>query len=409
MLKRLLNNWNWKILSLAVAFTLWLIVMNYEDPFITRTFKNVPVVKLNEDAITSQRKAVYYRSGESVELVLEGPRSVMDRYSASDIYAYADLSKVSVTNAVDIEININEKLSIKEQKPLKMEIDLENVITVQKEIQAYYDGEPANGYVKLEPSIEPNVIQITGPESNISRVSKVFASINIDGAKDDLTLYATPLLVDENNEVVQGITMSNTMVEVRVPVQRLKKIGISENLVKTAAPGYGIDDIALDMESVMVRGEDNALAQIDRIVIENFDLGNYTEPTDIQVDLTTFLPEGVYIYGSEGIATVHVDVAPLQQKTLEFTTDDIQVENVPDDLEYVFVTAPDKVFGIIFEGTEKVLDELDLSSVSLILSLRDRPAGTFTLPLEMHLPAVVTVVQDADDVTVRLQKAEADN
>lgn len=406
MIKRILNNWNWKVLSLAVAFTLWLIVMNYEDPFVTRTFRNVPVSKLNESAITSLRKAIDYRSGEVVDLVLEGPRSVMDRFSLTDIYAYADLSKVSVTNAVDIEISLNEKVSIKEQNPLKMEIDLENIITVQKEIQPYYDGELAGGFVRLEPSIVPNAIQITGPESKVARVSKVFASVDVEGATNDVSVYTSPLLVDENNEEVQGVSVGNAQVEIYVPVQRLKTIALSEDIPRTPAPGYGIDEVALDKMSILVRGEDRQLDLINNIVIEGLDLSGYTESTEIQVPLDVYLPEGVHVYSGDAVATIRLEVAPLVRKTIDFALDDIEVVRVPDGMEYSFISEADTVVSLTLEGTARKLEDFDAESVGLVLSLENRRPGTYNLPLAIKLPSSVPIVEEAGTVAVRIAAVE---
>ena len=49
MKKVLINNIGFKILSLIFAIALWIIVVNIDDPDVTRTFSGIPVTTLDEN------------------------------------------------------------------------------------------------------------------------------------------------------------------------------------------------------------------------------------------------------------------------------------------------------------------------------------------------------------------------
>ena len=54
--KTLTSNLSLKIISLIAAFILWMVVVNTDDPMITRTYSGISVEVINTDDIESQGK-----------------------------------------------------------------------------------------------------------------------------------------------------------------------------------------------------------------------------------------------------------------------------------------------------------------------------------------------------------------
>ena len=52
MKKMLTNNISLKLLAVLFAIIFWLIVVNIDDPDVTRTFHGIPVTVLDEEVIT---------------------------------------------------------------------------------------------------------------------------------------------------------------------------------------------------------------------------------------------------------------------------------------------------------------------------------------------------------------------
>ena len=52
MRERLTYNFGLKILSLALAVLVWLVVLSIEDPVYTREFSDISVTEINGDQIT---------------------------------------------------------------------------------------------------------------------------------------------------------------------------------------------------------------------------------------------------------------------------------------------------------------------------------------------------------------------
>lgn len=91
MKKILTNNIAYKLLSLFFAVIFWLIVVNIDDPEVTRTIQGIPVTTLDEEVITEKNQVYTILSGKEVTVTIKGPRSEVDKMSKEDFVAEAPL------------------------------------------------------------------------------------------------------------------------------------------------------------------------------------------------------------------------------------------------------------------------------------------------------------------------------
>ena len=92
MRERLTHNFGLKLLSLALAILVWIVVLSIEDPVYTREFSDISVTEVNGDQITEAGKAYSYVGGNTVSVKVKGKTSVVNRLSKDDLLAVADLS-----------------------------------------------------------------------------------------------------------------------------------------------------------------------------------------------------------------------------------------------------------------------------------------------------------------------------
>ena len=96
--KNIFDNIGLKLLALLIAFLMWFVVMNYEDGVITKTISGIPVEMINGESIIANGNLYNVTDGETVEVIVRGPRSIVENLEANDFVASADLSHLSVTN-----------------------------------------------------------------------------------------------------------------------------------------------------------------------------------------------------------------------------------------------------------------------------------------------------------------------
>ena len=68
MKERVSHNFGLKVLSLALAALLWIVVINSQDPVETVTFEDVPVTIINEEALIAKDKIPEVVEGDSVKV-----------------------------------------------------------------------------------------------------------------------------------------------------------------------------------------------------------------------------------------------------------------------------------------------------------------------------------------------------
>ena len=132
--KSLFNHLGLKILSLLLAIIIWMIIMNLDDYSVTKTVRDIPVEEMNGSTIENLGKVYNIVDGDTVDVVVKGPRSLVDPLTAADFTATANLAELSITNTVQIVVKLNDsQLSSRVQmNPVNpnMNLDIEDVISI---------------------------------------------------------------------------------------------------------------------------------------------------------------------------------------------------------------------------------------------------------------------------------------
>lgn len=385
MMTKLMHNWHLKLLSLSLAFVLWVVVINYDDPLETKTFEGITVVKQNEAAITGQDKAVAYLEGEVVDVVLRGKRTIIDKLTKAEITAYADLNRVSVTNAVAITIDAGEEVEVLRKTPNEMLISTENIESEVRVVQVQYSGELAEDYVKLNEIITPNQIELTGPTSKLGQVVSVIVPVEVSGAVDDVTSFVKPQLLDSNGNEVKGLEVSNNQIQVKVPIQKTKTVPIIVSTVGELDENYRLISMEIRVKSATVRGEDEDIEGFTKLLVSNVDLSLMTDATKIEsVNLTDYLPEGVSLNGLAANAEIDIIIEPIITVNRWVEQADINVKQIPEGLQFQFVE--EDPYMISVKGIYNELQELDTEDMLPRISLEDLRPGTHEVPLELTIP-----------------------
>ena len=99
MNKKIANNLSLKILSVAIAILIWLLVVNADNPIGTKSFVIGDVQLLNEAYLDADGKmCMQDDKQESIRVTIKTNRKTLDRITASDIKAVADLQQAVSLN-----------------------------------------------------------------------------------------------------------------------------------------------------------------------------------------------------------------------------------------------------------------------------------------------------------------------
>lgn len=184
MERKLTNNLGLKLISIFLAFFIWLAVVNISNPEIQGS-KEVPLEILNERVLEASGKT-YELLGDKDTVTVAYKVRTLDAGSvtASDFRAYIDLAEMyEPTGAVPVKIEVkNNRVDSATPKPGVVRVDTEDIQRKRFPLTVYLDGETEGGYQEGRASISPSYIYVTGPISIVGQINKVGIVIGIEGA-----------------------------------------------------------------------------------------------------------------------------------------------------------------------------------------------------------------------------------
>ena len=411
---KLTTNLGLKVIAFIFAVFLWFIVVNFDNPVGSSTFRDIPVQILNDDIITSAGEVYQVEGDRTVTVVVYATREVRQKLTSDNIVATADIKQIDSTGRlVPIEVTINgfsgESVTA-EAIPRNLTIQREK--SGKKVMSLTVDTEGvklADGYILGDASVEPDQVTITGAESVLDQVDRAVAQVDeVEGVSEDSVLPASLVLYDANGNELNQTQLSNNLGEeglsVSVEVMKVKGIPVVFDVEGSPAEGYKYSGCVSTPESVQVCGKSEDIDKISEIDVPAsvIDISGASEPIEMSVDITPYLPEGVELV-DENSGNVKVTVKIEQEGTLsvDFMVSSIRINNLAENLQVSY--EPDAEITFRFTGDEDLLDTLDISNaVSVDLSDYDRP-GTYDIPVKVNLPEGIS--QDGQ-VTVQLTLAE---
>lgn len=417
---KITTNLGLKVIAFIFAVFLWFIVVNFDNPVGSSTFRDIPVQILNEDIITSAGEVYQVEGDKTVTVVVYATREVRQKLTSDNIVATADIKQIDSTGRlVPIEVTINgfsgETITA-EAIPRNLTIQREKSGKKVMSLTVDTGGiNLADGYILGDASVEPDQVTITGAESVLERVDRAVARVDdVSGVSEDSVLPASLVLYDANGNELNQTQIGNNLGEkglsVSVEVLKVKGIPVVFGVTGSPAEGYKYTGCISTPESVQVCGKSEDIDKISEIDVpaSAVDISGASAPIELTVDITQYLPEGVNLVDeNSGNVTVTVKIEQEGTLSIDFMVSSIRINNLAENLQVSY--EPDAEITFRFTGDEALLDTLDISNaVSVDLSDYDE-AGTYDVPVRVNLPAGIS--QDGK-VTVQLtleEKASEEN
>jgi len=187
LLRRIfIEDWSLKLLSLAIAIVLWLLVTGQNQP-VTAHLN----VQLN--FIRPQSLEISNDPPRTVDVVLTGSRNKLDDLTSLDLVATVDITDQHVGERVlrladRAQIALPQGIKVDGYQPSAIPIRLEEIVERQVPIEPKLEGQPANGFEVDSVSPNKGSVSVRGPASHVNALQKVLTeSIWLAGHKESFT------------------------------------------------------------------------------------------------------------------------------------------------------------------------------------------------------------------------------
>lgn len=307
-MKWLTRHFGLKLVSVLLSVLLWLVVQS-QSPLMDRglfTFKLVPRNVPAEVIVT--------KMPETVSIEAEGTREEIAKLKrlTDKLTATVDLSEaVSGVGEYRVQRIDPSDVSVKWGRVDPVIVSLDALVRVQKPVEVEAYNAP-DGLEFTDATVQPETVIIEGPESQINDVSKVRAQVDLGrSAFRAGATFSVNVEVLGESKLLPLITVSPGTVIVRPvlsPSVARKNVLVSPNWSGQPGQGFRVVGATVRPTSVELRGETQALKEIQSVATAPIDIGGVTSSRTVTVRV--IVPRGVRAEPQSVSVRIEIEAIP---------------------------------------------------------------------------------------------------
>ncbi len=368
------------LLSVIVAFGLWLYVITVEQPESETTYYDIPVVLQNE-SVLAERGLMIVSEKPTVTLHLAGTRTNLNKLNESNINVIANVSSIVTAGTHELTYNVafpgsvpSGSITRQNSDPDMVTVKVENKITKQIEVVPdYMDTAVPEGMIAKKENLllDYPTIEVSGPESVMNNITQAVIQVNLNDQTQTIVGDYTYTLCNDAGEPVdsQWVTTNVESVNLTLEIHRIKEIQLQVKVIDGGGATNATSVIDIQPKTILVSGADAQLAKLDALELGMLDLGTLEAATTLSFDIV--LPEG--ITNETGLSTAQVEVKFPNLRTVNFGITNIELINVPEGLEAALVT---QILEMKFRGPVAVMERITADDVVVKVDLTNAKVGT---------------------------------
>ncbi len=376
---KILDNFVMKLLSVVIAFILWLVVMNVSDSMITVKIKGIPVQQKNGEALEELDKVYDVAKGDTVDITVKGRRSVVESLDVDDFIATADLSTMSITNTVQITVTsknggIRDEISITCVDNV-MRLNLEEKISLQYSVKVKAQGDVKSGYAVCGYQTSPNIITVEGPKSAVEKVTEVAVNVDVANAASPMDLEGTVVLYDAYGDEINNdkITVSQEAVKVHVDIYPTKEVPVEVDVKGSPKEGYTMSGVLYQPQTINIAGEAGDLDNIEKIVIDDVYVSGMDADLETTVTLKDYLPDNIFLENAGEEVVITVGVEELVSREIVLKAEDVSVLQKTSNKDYYLELSED--FAVVVTGLDSSVEEVTIDKLNPKIFSKDMSIG----------------------------------
>lgn len=372
---------------IILSFSLWVYIINVENPTKSMKVYNVPVRIENLENISEQNLALLPNQDFMVTLSVKGPASDVYRSVASNFRVVADLEDLPLkkgTNEIPITITDSpSELDVSPSSNLKVTIVLDDFVERDINIVSQYEASPEIGKYINGITFNPSTSKVRGAAEYVNRVTSLAARGERGSLSKNHQEIVTLIPLDENNNEVNHVMVSPLYVEVSVEVFDTKTVPITVTSQGEVGEGLELKELNPSITEILITGPTSLLSQVNEIVTEKVDLANITEAGEIIKSLV--IPEGIIPVNGVTNVTVLATVEIFETKTI---SKKLTITGLGTNFKAELSASS---INITISGTKLTLDAITDDVVSAEIVLNDLNVGVYEITPTVTLPVGVNL------------------
>lgn len=387
-----------KLLSFAFAIMLWSYVIS-SSPSITRT-------KTIDDLtgyVSGQATLEIYKLAlltdptfalSDISVQVQVPQASYSQVTGDNVQVSLDISAVRTAGTQEVPLKATSAYGkVVRIYPAALTLTFETLDSRSVPVQVSLSGMEETGYWYNTARYNPQQLTVTGATSLVQSIASARVVCDVADRHGSFTAARTFTLLDERGEEITQTMLnpSASSITVGVDIYPTKELEVStaidDVLDGQVAPGYQIESIAIQPETVTVAAEQELLDAIDKLVISPIAIDapsqSFTKPASIS-GLTDFK----YISSEQVYVTVQI-----AEETVSAWIEDVYINYSPSyDKDKYLLSWQRNTISVHVTGPRSKVQALVDKGLTATADLSGLGEGNHAVPIEIddgNLPDIV--------------------
>lgn len=407
------------VLSIVLAFALWLGISMTENPIRQQTFTDLnALVTLEGTAAADLGLGIVSDvASQRFSLSISGPNYIVSSLKAEDFSLSASTVEINSAGTFNLELSATcnsgkSGFTITSITPSTIDVTVDFIDTKEFTLVPKLMGVSASeGLIAETPVIsdsQQNTVTVKGPRSTIEKISYIttFKEVNetlssSQTFNSDVVLYdsndkllyrytADGTVYDSNDNIITNsyLSLSFTSVKVTQPISKKKTVKCKP-VFNNLPAGLTIENIKykLSQESVTIIGTPEIIDKIDSISLSAIDFRNVSKTTN-SFESSATLPDGVKFLESIDFFTVEIDTSNYEEVILNVK--DIRCLGLTNGLK---AKTDKQIKNIKICGPADIIKNIKASDLFAVVDLTDKSAGDYTVEVTIKSDVYNTIWQ----------------
>ena len=373
--KKSQTNFSLAMYSIIIAILVWFAVSLTLYPSVPKTIQKVSLdLPIGTTATYDSTLNVISCDVEDVKVRVIGSRTQIANIDSDTLTAYVDIDNVYSAGKKNLPIKVKStngiEFEVESIEPSTAEVVFDKYESAQFPVLPkipnvkFNDNKTINS---TEFSCEPNMVTITGPSSQIKKISTVYASSNremvLDSSyalsSDEIQLYAEDGTVIDSS----AMTFDNTSFLINIPVLTVKEVGVTVQIVNAPSNfDQSCLNLKLSADTIKIASKNSQTEIPDKLEIGKIILSDITPDYSRTFDLSTVLEaQGCINMSDITSITVTVDSENLSTKQITLDQSRVNIINAPNNGYDYKVITPNLNIEIV--GESDVIDKITSNDI----------------------------------------------
>jgi len=386
------------LLSVLIAFGLWLYVVTNVSQEAVYTINNVPVVLEGETVLNENNLMITSLSADDVDLTLSGNRSDLAKVNSGNIVLKVDLTKVyepgekialtpNITYPSDVPYNA---LTVENRHPANIYVTVEARRNKEVPVEVVWLGATPEGFMSDRENrvLDYSNVTVVGPASVADLIEKAVIEVDLNDQRKSISQDYRYTLCDKDGNPVDAelITTNVESVHLEVKIRQVKEVELTVDVTYGGGATEKNTTITIEPGTIRLSGGEGVLEELgDSITLGKIDLRAIEKDQVVTLPIT--LPEGVTNLSNISEANVDIQFAGLMTKVFE--VENILGENIPEGMEAEIM---EKKMTVLLRGPSSDILKLLPEDITVVADFTDAVAGTSTFKASIQLPELYSAV-----------------